>query len=321
MLSDSDNIRLHINRKYFAVSPLSILLCVYIGLCYEIILPPDPPAWGVSHIALRDVPEQIQRPPYAMPGLVISDTDRHFGDPYEGDGRIKLGSDSERRLRRVSALAKRALKKVEDMVKVGVTTNEIDAVLHDFIIENNAYPSPLRYAGFPRSCCTSVNNVVVHGIPDDRELADGDIVNVDITVFSEGFHGDTSKTFLVGNVDHLGRELVQSASEALEIGIRACGPGVPFKAIGAAIYSYTKSRNLSISEQFAGHGIGAVFHRPPWILHHQLPLLPTKIAALSLPACISAILSLIVDMYLPYWYLQAMMNQEQCSPDTASRSR
>ncbi|KAI5121187.1 hypothetical protein M0805_005988 [Coniferiporia weirii] len=238
---------------------------------YEIILPAEPPVWGVSHIAVRDVPEHIERPPYALSGRAPSDpdSDRYHGDPYHGDGRIELGSESERRLRRAGALAKRVLKKAGELAKVGVTTNEIDATLHDFIIGNGAYPSPLRYAGFPKSCCTSVNNVVVHGIPDDRKLADGDIVNIDITVFLEGFHGDTSQTFLIGDVDPIGRELVQAASEALDIGIRACGPGVPFKAVGAAIHSFAKSRNLSISEQFTGHGIGTVFHRPPWVLHHR----------------------------------------------------
>ncbi|KAH8118848.1 methionyl aminopeptidase [Phellopilus nigrolimitatus] len=236
---------------------------------YEIILPPDPPTWGVSHLTPRDVPNDIPRPPYAIPGQVLSDSDRYFNDPYHGDGRIELGSENEICLRAACALAKCVLLKAGELVQVGVSTNEIDAALHDFMIANKAYPSPLRYAGFPKSCCTSINNVVVHGIPDDRKLADGDIVNIDVTVFFKGFHGDTSQTFLVGDVDRLGKELVQSASEALEAGIHVCGPGVPFKAIGSAIHRYAKSRNLSISEQFTGHGIGTVFHRPPWILHHR----------------------------------------------------
>lgn len=152
--------------------------------------------------------------------------------------------------------------------KVGATTKVIDAAIHDFIVANSAYPSPLRYQGFPRSCCTSINNIIAHGIPDDRPLHDGDIINIDITVYLNGYHGDTSKTFLVGDVDGRGRELVQVTDEALKRAIAVCGPNRPFKAIGKAIYDSLAQRNYSISEQFTGHGINKVFHCAPWILHH-----------------------------------------------------
>ncbi|KAL5527906.1 hypothetical protein ACEPAG_6707 [Sanghuangporus baumii] len=236
---------------------------------YEIILPPEPPVWGVKHIPVRGVPDHISRPAYAIPGKIVEDSDPYHGEPYAGDGRIKLSSEEERKLRRANSLAKRTLDKASELIRIGISTNEIDAALHEFIIANDAYPSPLRYAGFPKSCCASINNIVVHGIPDDRKLQDGDIVNMDVTVFLDGFHGDTSRTFLVGDVDLTGRQLVQASEEALELGIRQCRPGAPLKSIGATIHSYAKSRNLSISEQFTGHGIGKVFHRPPWILHHH----------------------------------------------------
>lgn len=148
-----------------------------------------------------------------------------------------------------------------------MTTNSIDAAIHKFIIAHQAYPSPLLYKGFPRSCCTSVNNVVSHGIPDDRPLEDGDIVNIDVTVYLNGYHGDTSSTFLVGDVDEPGRDLVQMTNATLEAGIDACGPGRPFNCIGKAIFEVVRNTRHSVCPAFAGHGIGTVFHRPPWIYH------------------------------------------------------
>jgi len=149
-----------------------------------------------------------------------------------------------------------------------VTTNEIDRAIHEYILSHNAYPSPLGYLGFPRSCSTSVNNVIVHGIPDDRPLEDGDIVNIDVTVYLHGYHGDTSRTFLVGNVDQQGRDLVYLTDRALKAGIAACGPRRPFKGIGQTIYDLL-GENYSVSSQFSGHGIGKFFHTRPWILHHK----------------------------------------------------
>ena len=155
------------------------------------------------------------------------------------------------------------------MVKPGITTNAIDKAVHEYILKNNAYPSPLLYSGFPRSCCTSVNNIVAHGIPDDRPLLDGDIVNIDITVYLDGFHGDTSDTFLVSNVDVPGRTLVSATTDALEAGIAACKPGAPFAGIARAIHEQVLASRLPhvVCQAFTGHGIGREFHRPPWIFH------------------------------------------------------
>ncbi|KAI0068523.1 Creatinase/aminopeptidase [Artomyces pyxidatus] len=246
---------------------------------YSVILPPDPPVFGVSHIEQRNVPSRISRPPYARNGLSSG------SGPSVGDGRIQLGSVAEERLRRSAKLAKRVLTYAGCLVKDGVTTNDIDLAVHDYIIGESAYPSPLRYSGFPKSCCTSVNNIIVHGIPDEfvqshshepmilshcsRPLQNGDIVNIDVTVYLDGYHGDTSRTFLVGDVDDLGQDLVDATSDALDAGIAACGPGRPFKSIGQAVHKLAAKRGYSVSSEFSGHGIGKVFHRSPWILHHR----------------------------------------------------
>ncbi|PSR78312.1 hypothetical protein PHLCEN_2v7434 [Hermanssonia centrifuga] len=253
---------------------------------YEIILPLD--EFSTAK-AIRTVPTRIQRPPYALAENV-----RRFketGDFEQGyrwseyDGRIMVGTVEERKLRRAADLARRVLRYAGGLVQVraqkfmfyvprfislskeGVTTDAIDAAIHKFIVSNNAYPSPLLYKGYPKSCCTSVNNILVHGIPDDRPLRNTDIINIDVTVYLDGFHGDTSKTFLVGDVDRIGRDLVQTTEEALEAGIRVCGPGRPYRGIARAIHGVLQGKDFVVCPAFTGHGIGTVFHRPPWIFH------------------------------------------------------
>ncbi|KAI0920822.1 hypothetical protein AcW1_005011 [Taiwanofungus camphoratus] len=260
---------------------------------YDVILPKEPFVWGVSHITPRTVPPHIRRPRYALAPNARSspqhidtasgnqhdsartelDEERRAGHEPDGqrrpfeDQRIDPGED-ETRLRNAARLATKVLKYAGSLVKVGVTTEAIDSKVHQMILSHSAYPSPLLYKGFPKSCCTSVNNIVTHGIPDSRQLQDGDIINIDITVFKDGFHGDTSQTFLVGDVDEKGLELVQVTRDALEAGIAACGPGRPFKGIGRAIHELIRHKNFCVSTQFTGHGIGGDFHRRPWILHH-----------------------------------------------------
>ncbi|KAL4081355.1 peptidase M24, structural domain-containing protein [Scleroderma yunnanense] len=236
---------------------------------YRVILPEEPFVWGVAHIKTRLVPTTIARPLYAKnQNDAGKDIDANAQEPYEGDGRIKLNSIEETRLRDSAKLATKVLEYASGLVKPGATTNSIDEAIHEFILAHNAYPSPLLYAGFPRSCCTSVNNIVTHGIPDDRPLEDGDIVNVDVTVYRNGYHGDTSQTFLVGEVDETGRDLVNITNAALEAGISACGPGRPFQDIGLTIHKFIqKTPGYSVCTAFSGHGIGTVFHRPPWIYH------------------------------------------------------
>ncbi|KAI0311781.1 methionyl aminopeptidase [Amylostereum chailletii] len=228
---------------------------------YSVVLPPDEPTFGAVYIPLRAVPKHIAVPDYVA---------RATGTPasaQRGDGRVVLGGEEERRVREAARLAREVLAFAGGLVKVGITTEEIDRKVHERIVGAGAYPSPLQYAGFPKSCCTSVNNVVVHGIPDERPLEDGDIVNIDITVYLGGFHGDTSRTFLVGDVDAPGRALVAATRAALAAGLAVCRPGAPFKDIGRAIHACAQARGYVVSEQFTGHGIGRVFHRPPWIVH------------------------------------------------------
>ncbi|KAG1896454.1 methionyl aminopeptidase [Suillus fuscotomentosus] len=250
---------------------------------YNVILPEEPFVWGVSHITQRPVPSHIVRPKYAVQLDPPMSSEIDHTQQYEGDGRIILGSIDEKRLRAAATLAKNVRQYAGSLVQPGVTTNSIDAAIHNFIIAHEAYPSPLLYKGFPRSCCTSVNNVVSHGIPDDRPLEDGDIINIDVTVYFNGFHGDTSSTFLVGDVDEPGRDLVQMTNAALEAGINACGPGRPFNGIGRAIHEIVRNSRHSVCPAFAGHGIGTVFHRPPWIYHTRKSMFLNEEPGVMLP--------------------------------------
>ncbi|KAI0638630.1 methionine aminopeptidase [Trametes polyzona] len=238
--------------------------------CYDVILPSEPFVWGTAHIIPRGVPPHIPRPPYVSDGVNPGpDAEQTHDSAAESTAR-RLITDKEdlQKLRTAARLAADVLNFAGSLVQVGRTTDAIDAAVHELVLACGAYPSPLRYKGFPKACCTSVNNVITHGIPDDRPLQDGDIVNVDITVYLDGFHGDTSRTFLVGDVDEKGRELVSVTEAALEAGIAACGPGRPFKAIGRAIHDLLRGKDFCVSPQFSGHGIGREFHRQPWILHH-----------------------------------------------------
>ena len=156
----------------------------------------------------------------------------------------------------------------ESLVKPGVTTDEIDKRVHEEIIRRNCYPSPLNYHGFRKSICTSVNEVMCHGIPDDRELEEGDIVKIDISVYTnEGFHGDCADTFCVGKVDENAMKLVETTRMALNEAIAVCGPGVRYSLIGNTIESVSKERGFNVCPEFCGHGIGTHFHMLPLIMH------------------------------------------------------
>ncbi|PVU95669.1 hypothetical protein BB559_001245 [Furculomyces boomerangus] len=207
------------------------------------------------------VPPHINRPYYAS-----------SGSPSQWSPEIPivpLGSPQYFKLRAASRLASDALKYAGSLVKQGITTLEIDSLVHQFIISKNAYPSPLNYMGFPKSICTSINNIIAHGIPDSRKLIEGDIINIDITVFLDGYHGDTSSTFCVGCVDQQGLDLVKTTEISLTDSIKVCGPGVPFKSIGKTVQHIAKSNNYSTVSEFSGHGIGTQFHQQPLIFHFQ----------------------------------------------------
>ncbi|KAK9276085.1 hypothetical protein L1049_005616 [Liquidambar formosana] len=172
-------------------------------------------------------------------------------------------------MRAACELAARVLDYAGTLVRPSVTTNEIDKAVHQMIIEAGAYPSPLGYGGFPKSVCTSVNECMCHGIPDSRQLQNGDIINIDVTVYLNGYHGDTSKTFLCGNVSDAMKRLVKVTEECLERGIAVCKDGASFKKIGKRISEHAEKYGYGVVERFVGHGVGTIFHSEPIILHHR----------------------------------------------------
>ena len=164
-------------------------------------------------------------------------------------------------------LAADVLTFIEPHVKPGVSCLELNDLCHKFIVEHGAYPSPLDYHGFPKSICTSVNEVVCHGIPSEYVLKEGDIVNLDITTYLHEYHGDTSKTFFVGKVSRSARELVQTTFDALWLGIRAVRPGGHTGDIGEAIQKFVEPKGYTIVREYCGHGIGKTFHEDPHVTH------------------------------------------------------
>lgn len=181
--------------------------------------------------------------------------------------RYKTPEDVET-MKKSCRLAGAVLDFISPHVKAGVSTNELNKLCHDYIVQNGATPSPLNYKGFPKSICTSINEVVCHGIPDNTVLKDGDIINLDITTYLDGFHGDTSKTFLVGKTSRAARDLVAAAEEALWLGIYAVKPGGHIGDIGEAIQKFVEGKGYSVVRDFCGHGIGRNFHEDPAVVHY-----------------------------------------------------
>jgi methionyl aminopeptidase len=175
-------------------------------------------------------------------------------------------------MRDAGRLAAETLDLITPLVKPGVTTEELDRICHDHIVEHGATPAPLGYRGFPKSICTSVNHVVCHGIPSPaKKLSDGDIINIDVTVILDGWHGDTSRMFLVGKVPVKARRLVEATYEAMMRGIEVVRPGATLGDIGHAIQSFAEAQRFSVVRDFCGHGLGRVFHAPPSVLHYGQP--------------------------------------------------
>jgi methionyl aminopeptidase len=177
--------------------------------------------------------------------------------------------DEIERIRTSGRIAAQAVEVVGAAVRPGITTDELDAVAHEFLVAHDAYPSTLGYRGFPKSSCTSLNEVVCHGIPDDTVLRDGDILNVDITAFHDGMHGDLNRTFLVGDVAPEVADLVTRTEEALNRGIKAVAPGRQVNVIGRAIESYAKRFGYGVVRDFTGHGVGRAFHSGLIIPHYD----------------------------------------------------
>ncbi|KAG0183567.1 Methionine aminopeptidase 1 [Apophysomyces sp. BC1034] len=171
-------------------------------------------------------------------------------------------------MRKVCKLAREVLDIGAAAIRPGITTDEIDRIIHEATIERNAYPSPLNYYNFPKSVCTSVNEVICHGIPDKRPLKDGDIVNIDVTCYYGGFHGDLNETYLVGNVDEKGQLLVKTARECLEKAIAMVKPGIRYRDFGKVIEEHAKKNGFSVVRSFCGHGINQLFHCSPNVPHY-----------------------------------------------------
>jgi methionyl aminopeptidase len=209
----------------------------------------------------RPVPATIARPEYV---------DKPAPAPYDGS-EVKDAETIER-MRVAGRLAAQALQEVGRHVAPGVTTDELDRVGHEFLCDHGAYPSTLGYRGFPKSLCTSVNEVVCHGIPDSRPIEDGDIVNVDITAFLDGVHGDTNATFLTPGVDDETRLLVERTQEALRRAITAVKPGRRINVIGRVIEAYAARFGYGVVREFTGHGIGTSFHSGLVVPHYDDPM-------------------------------------------------
>ena len=181
---------------------------------------------------------------------------------------IKSAEDIEK-MRIAGRLAAEVLEMIGEYVKAGVTTDELDRICHDYIVnEQDAIPAPLNYRGFPKSICTSVNHCVCHGIPADKKLKNGDIINIDVTVIKDGYHGDTSKMFFVGKAQPFAQRLVDVTHKALWTGIELVKPGTTLGDIGNAIQTYVESEHFSVVQEYCGHGIGKGFHEDPQILHY-----------------------------------------------------
>lgn len=176
--------------------------------------------------------------------------------------------ENYQKMREAGRLAAEVLDYVAPHVQPGIRTEELDQLCHKKIIENNAIPAPLNYKGFPKSICTSVNHVVCHGIPGEKRLKDGDIVNIDVTVILDGWHGDTSRMYYVGNPSIKAKRLCQVTYESMMLGIEAVKPGATTGDIGNAIQTYAEGQGFSVVRDYCGHGIGRVFHADPSILHY-----------------------------------------------------
>jgi methionyl aminopeptidase len=207
----------------------------------------------------RQVPPGIVRPEY------VGKKRPTLGEPDVKD------ADTIARMRVACRLAAQALAEVGKHVKPDVTTDYLDQVGHEFLVSHGAYPSTLGYRGYPKSLCTSLNEVICHGIPDDTVIRDGDIVNVDITAYIDGVHGDTNATFLAGYVDEESMLLVERTHEAMMRGIRAVAPGRPLNAIGRVIESYARRFGYGVVRDFTGHGIGTTFHSGLIVPHYDDP--------------------------------------------------
>jgi methionyl aminopeptidase len=206
------------------------------------------------------VPKSIERPEYVGRDEVA-----------EGSEPWVQSSEVIEKMRIAGRIAAQALAEAGKAVAPGVTTNELDRIAHDYMVDHGAYPSTLGYRGFPKSCCTSLNEIICHGIPDSTVIADGDIVNIDVTAYIHGVHGDTNATFLAGDVAEEHRLLVERTREATMRAIKAVKPGRALSVVGRVIESYANRFGYNVVRDFTGHGIGTTFHNGLVVLHYDQP--------------------------------------------------
>jgi methionyl aminopeptidase len=214
----------------------------------------------------REVPASIPRPRYVG---------RSAPDPYTGDD--VQSAETIETMRIAGRIAAEAMHAAAAVIRPGVTTDDLDRIVHEFLIDHRAYPSTLGYRGFPKSCCTSVNEVICHGIPDARPLEDGDLVKIDVTAYIGGVHGDTCATFYCGEVDEAGRLLSERTHEALVRAINAVRPGRQVNIIGRVIESYAKRFDYGVVRDYTGHGVHTAFHSGLVIPHYDEPAYDTVI--------------------------------------------
>lgn len=210
----------------------------------------------------RIVPQHIPRPDHADDGRPYAEI-RTAGQPP----RI-LTKEEQKIMRRICKLGREILDLAGAAVKPGVTTDEIDEIVHNATVERDAYPSPLNYRNFPKSVCTSVNEVVCHGIPDQRKLIEGDIINIDVSLFKDGFHADLNAMYPVGQIDADSERLIKTTREALDEAIKMCKPGALFRDIGKVIEPICREQGCSVVKTYTGHGINQLFHTAPNIPHY-----------------------------------------------------
>ena len=227
--------------------------------------PSIPPVEAGIVSPIRLVPANIKKPPYAL-----------TGDPGNSISSLVRDGDEIKRMEKAGEIAAKVLFEAGSNISPGITTDKIDEIVHEMILSFDAYPSPLNYRGFPKSVCTSINEVICHGIPDSRILQDGDIVNIDVTVYHEGVHGDTSVTFPVGEISELDIRLIKETRKSMELGIEAVKPGRPVNVIGRAIERHAKRNALGVVREFIGHGIGTEFHSSLQIPHYYDPYASTE---------------------------------------------
>eukprot|EP00737_Agarophyton_chilense_P000423 gb/GEZJ01000474.1/.p1 GENE.gb/GEZJ01000474.1/~~gb/GEZJ01000474.1/.p1 ORF type:complete len:386 (-),score=36.28 gb/GEZJ01000474.1/:912-2048(-) len=216
-------------------------------------------------LPMRKVPPSIPAPDYALHGIPRSEekfnrTSTSFS--ILDDAAIVA-------MRKVCRLARQVLDIAINAAKVGVTTEQIDQIVHAACIERDSYPSPLNYYGFPKSCCTSVNEVICHGIPDQRPLQDGDILNIDITLYHGGYHGDLNETVCIGNVSQRHKHLIRTAHDSMWAAIKRIKPGILFREFGAHIEKVARANSHSVVRNYCGHGIGQQFHTAPNVPHFK----------------------------------------------------